>query len=592
MDGPRFDSLTKLAAARMSRRTGLRAVLAALGVGAFGRVATARPARAASAVVCNHANCEAWTLAQLNTCVKGCPAPSGLPDPACQAGCLSDLAVDQGWCGLSGGCVRTDGFALLLDGPGTICMGGVCCPLSKANCGDGACCSPDRCCGGAPGRCCGDTTPYCVAGACAECPAGFRSCPSAGSTLCIDVVSSPNHCGGCDTPCAAGQECCDGTCVDGITHCGGACVGNACVPPQVFDRETCRCACPSITCPSGEPLDPDSCTCGCATRCPDGQTQDPVTCACACGGSSCAGSCCGGACVQPQTDPANCGGCGIACAHGQVCRGGRCACAAATPDACAGICTDFRSDPGNCGGCSVGPNGALFVCPSGGATPLPNCCGALCTDVSFDGDNCGRCGNACPEGHTCEHGTCGCQAGTTACAGRCVDLKRDSGNCGACGHACSATEVCCHGACASGQSACGDAVGIDLIASADGSPVFEITAHACAGARSPWSGTMLAHSVGGDFSLPIAWAFPAGGTKAKASVGPFTVVASGVSVTGTFHFTITLVGGAGGAGDALVFDLSEDVIAPSGSATYAMNGIFSNLGTPIPITHAADGVCP
>ncbi|HUB09403.1 MAG TPA: LamG-like jellyroll fold domain-containing protein [Myxococcales bacterium] len=33
---------------------------------------------------------------------------------------------------------------------------------------------------------------------------------------------------------------------------------------------------------------------------------------------------CGGACADGDTDPANCGGCGIACASGQACTGGRC----------------------------------------------------------------------------------------------------------------------------------------------------------------------------------------------------------------------------------------------------------------------------
>ena len=136
----------------------------------------------------------------------------------------------------------------------------------------------------------------------------------------------------------------------------------------------------------------------------------------------------------------------------------------------------------------------------------------------------------------------------------------------------------------------GQAVGVVVKATADGAAVFEITAHACKGARTTWSGTIVLHGADGDQTFPMTWAFPKGGVKTRTSVGPFSVTASGVTVTGTFHFTITLVLDAAKAPSALVFDLSEDIIAPSGTATYPMNSIF-NLGTPIPLTDAVGTVC-
>ncbi len=43
---------------------------------------------------------------------------------------------------------------------------------------------------------------------------------------CVDVVSSPAHCGACTTTCAAAQDCVGSTCVckSGLTNCQGVCV--------------------------------------------------------------------------------------------------------------------------------------------------------------------------------------------------------------------------------------------------------------------------------------------------------------------------------------------------------------------------------
>jgi hypothetical protein len=132
--------------------------------------------------------------------------------------------------------------------------------------------------------------------------------------------------------------------------------------------------------------------------------------------------------------------------------------------------------------------------------------------------------------------------------------------------------------------------GVTLKAKIKCETVFELTAHACAGAAGKWSGTVVLHAVDGDQTFPIAWAFPAGGTVATARIGPITVTSSGTTITGMFNFTIRLVTNHGGSPGALVFDLSEDIAAPS-AATYPMNAIYSNLGVPIPLSHDVGKAC-
>ncbi len=56
------------------------------------------------------------------------------------------------------------------------------------------------------------------------CPPGALECAGA----CVDVMGDPDHCGGCDAPCAPGERCQQGACVaacdPGLTACDGACV--------------------------------------------------------------------------------------------------------------------------------------------------------------------------------------------------------------------------------------------------------------------------------------------------------------------------------------------------------------------------------
>ncbi len=110
-----------------------------------------------------------------------------------------------------------------------------------------------------------------------------------------------------------------------------------------------------------------------------------------------------------QTDAANCGMCGKACAAGQSC--------------CGGSCVDLKADATQCGMCGA-------ACATG-----QSCCNGMCFDTNTDAMNCGMCGTACATGESC-------------CGGKCVNPKTDAMHCGMCNTACTGTRPgCCDGAC-------------------------------------------------------------------------------------------------------------------------------------------------
>ena len=99
------------------------------------------------------------------------------------------------------------------------------------------------------------------------------------------------------------------------------------------------------------------------------QRRDPY-----CSASKCVATCpgaqvvCGMGCKDSssfQTDPLNCGMCGMACSGGGSCTAGKC-------------------------GCATGQT----------------LCGTTCADTRTSAANCGTCGMACPSGQTCTAGKC------------------------------------------------------------------------------------------------------------------------------------------------------------------------------------------
>lgn len=90
--------------------------------------------------------------------------------------------------------------------------------------------------------------------------------------------------------------------------------------------------------------------------------------------------------VDTSSNPKNCGGCGRACAKGQVCANGDCMTTCPSGlTTCGASCVDITISPDNCGGCDkpcAAPNNATAECTA-------SQCGFQC-NADFE-----ACGNAC-----------------------------------------------------------------------------------------------------------------------------------------------------------------------------------------------------
>jgi len=121
---------------------------------------------------------------------------------------------------------------------------------------------------------------------------------------------------------------------------------------------------------------------------------------------------------------------------------------------CSGTCVDTRYDPGNCGGCG-NACAAGEVCNDG--TCSSSCglgtmrCGDRCVDTDVDPTHCGSCDNACATDQVCRSGACAlsCVGGSTDCSGSCVDTQSNRSHCGGCDMPCPAGEACFDGSCGS-----------------------------------------------------------------------------------------------------------------------------------------------
>jgi hypothetical protein len=176
------------------------------------------------------------------------------------------------------------------------------------------------------------------------------------------------------------------------------------------------------------------------------------------------GICCSNGCVDPQTDPVNCGGCGIACPSGATCHGGGCVGA----DGGAVTCAQTGCEPGftclDAGCLSQSCTAADQGNPCAYGTVQGLCCGGACVDP-FTQQNCGSCGTQCSSADFCD-GAKGCQpnppcgptnTGTNCaidaglngvcCPTGCAALASDPNNCGFCGAVCPAGALCAAGAC-------------------------------------------------------------------------------------------------------------------------------------------------
>jgi hypothetical protein len=205
----------------------------------------------------------------------------------------------------------------------------------------------------------------------------------------------------------------------------------------------------------------------CGTTCTDTQT-DPANCgscggACAvtapfCQAGACVAMCgsgfdaCGGGCVDTANDPTNCGRCGRDCAINETCTAGQCVPGACRGTTCGSACVDTTSDPTNCGACGTACAVTSPLCVMGKCQaqcpPGLVLCGTQCVDVSKDPNHCGSCGNQCDTG-VCASGHCGCGAGEISCglAGGCVNVMTDPDHCGSCQMQCNGSQLCTNSAC-------------------------------------------------------------------------------------------------------------------------------------------------
>lgn len=152
-------------------------------------------------------------------CANGvCVCPSNMS--ACAGGC-TDTASDPSNCGTCGvKCAAAERCEL-----------GACVPLTPA-------CNP-ACSAGQ----------QCIAGVC-QCPASQMFCGG----VCLDPLTTPQHCGTCDVMCAPGQLCQAGKCMCGAGQmdCGAGCIdlltsnkscgmcGNACAEGETCMAGKCR----------------------------------------------------------------------------------------------------------------------------------------------------------------------------------------------------------------------------------------------------------------------------------------------------------------------------------------------------------------
>ncbi len=191
------------------------------------------------------------------------------------------------------------------------------------------------------------------------CPSGFTVCTLFGTLpTCVETQSSDAHCGACRNACDAAGD--GGTAPDN-TYFG--CVAGEC--------GHLKCRAPYGDCDKNEGngcetlLTTDE-NCGtCGNACPAGQTCQKDwgsnwVCMCPAGQTVC-----NGRCVDLATNPQHCGGCGsecpnlagttsiAACVYGtcvRKCAAGRADCNGNREDDCE---TNTNSDPSNCGGCGI-----------------------------------------------------------------------------------------------------------------------------------------------------------------------------------------------------------------------------------------------
>jgi Cys-rich repeat protein len=228
----------------------------------------------------------------------------------------------------------------------------------------------------------------------ADCPAG-KICQAG---TCVGEIACAN-----DADCPAGQAC-----IAGI--CGAACTSDLdCASCELCDAGVCW---PTDNDVDGDGFCRDDCDNSDATVFPgaaeicderdndcDGQIDEGCP-ACQADSDCAAGqACCQGLCKETLSDPANCGGCGMACAAGEICLDGVC-----TIDQ---ICSaDLDCDDGDPDTFDYCSNVGLCVNLSGCSSDSDCDAGQLCSAGVCLGS--GQCSadSDCEAGFVCANATC------------------------------------------------------------------------------------------------------------------------------------------------------------------------------------------
>jgi hypothetical protein len=261
----------------------------------------------------------------------------------CGAACDGGELCDDSMCKPFGGCGVGAGQCPLSAERNGICCGDQCVDTNAdpANCGAcGTACAAGRSC--ERGSCRAASCAGAQAGELCSLPSGEEAACCHGSCVAeLSFQSDPQSCGSCGTRCPSGVSCEDGQCTD----------------PDAGGPWSCA----EHGCPAGQ-------------SCVNGSDCLPVSCSGSEDGLSCAspvrdglGACCQGQCVDLRLDSLNCGTCGNACGPAAFCAFGSCepfnGCDAGGSPCplgaqhlglcCAAGCLDVQSDPANCGRCGV-----------------------------------------------------------------------------------------------------------------------------------------------------------------------------------------------------------------------------------------------
>ncbi len=399
------------------------------------------------------------TIASCNTGFQDC-------DMAAANGCEVDTAADPSNCG---GCKNV----CALPNASAGCSGGACtvamCAQPFANCNLVA---ADGCevntntdplnCGGCAHACnLANATAKCSNGACAiaQCATGFADCDGNPANGCeVNLGTSVANCGACGAACSNNNgvpSCSAGKCAiacsAGFADCNHS-ASDGCevnTTSNVNNCATCGNVCPAN---GGTPACVNG-ACGVSS--------------CSAGKADCDGNPANGCEVNINTDPLNCGGCGLACyvANGTAgCVAGKCTVAACNAGAAdcdgnpANGCEASLKTNTNCGACGVAcalanatTSCATGTCQLTGCTgTFANCDGNAANgcevNTSTNLKDCGTCGNACSSTNgapSCSGGTCSiaCAAGYGNCdanvSNGCETATTNNvADCGACGNVC------------------------------------------------------------------------------------------------------------------------------------------------------------